>query len=70
MKRDTGDEALKMLCMGDCAINISYEDSVDKEGSVTVSAAQKLVRAARQSSSLILPRRSSTILAAISSIPA
>ena len=39
MKRDTGDEALRMLCMGDCAINISYEDSVDKEGNVTVSAA-------------------------------
>ena len=49
MKRDTGDEALKMLCMGDCAINISYEDSVDKEGSVTVSAAQKLAEVAVES---------------------
>ena len=34
------------LCMGDCAINISYEDTVDKEGNVTVSAAQKLAEVA------------------------
>ena len=34
------------ICMGDCAINISYEDSVDKEGNVTVSAAQKLAEVA------------------------
>ena len=34
-----GDEK---LAMGDCAINISYEDSVDKEGNVTLPAAQKL----------------------------
>ena len=34
-----GDE---MLAMGDCAINISYEDTVDKEGNVTLSAADKL----------------------------
>ena len=46
MKRDTGDEALRMLCMGDCAINISYEDNVDKEGNVTLSAAQKLAEVA------------------------
>ena len=32
--------------MGDCAINLSYEDSVDKEGNVTVSAAQKLAEVA------------------------
>ncbi len=49
MKRDTGDEALRLLCMGDCAINISYEDSVDKEGNVTVSAAQKLAEVAVES---------------------
>jgi len=30
------------LCMGDCAINISYEDSVDKDGNVTLSGADKL----------------------------
>ena len=35
-----------LLAMGDCAINISYEDSVDKEGNVTVSAAQKLAEVA------------------------
>ncbi len=34
------------LAMGDCAINISYEDSVDKEGNVTVSAADKLAEVA------------------------
>ena len=41
-----GDE---MLCMGDCAINISYEDSVDKEGNVTFTAAQKLAEVAVES---------------------
>ncbi len=46
MKRDTGDEALRTLCMGDCAINISYEDSLDKEGNVTLPAAQKLAEVA------------------------
>ena len=49
LKRDTGDEAQRLLCMGDCAINISYEDSVDKEGNVTVSAAQKLAEVAVES---------------------
>ena len=34
-----GDE---MLAMGDCAINISYEDTLDKEGNVVLSAADKL----------------------------
>ncbi len=34
------------LAMGDCAINLSYEDSVDKDGNVTVSAAQKLAEVA------------------------
>ena len=34
------------LAMGDCAINISYEDSVDKEGNVTLPAAQKLAEVA------------------------
>ena len=37
------------LCMGDCAINISYEDSVDKEGNVTFTAAQKLAEVAVES---------------------
>ena len=49
MKREGGDPALQTLCMGDCAINISYEDSVDKEGNVTVSAAQKLAEVAVES---------------------
>ena len=38
-----GDEK---IAMGDCAINLSYEDSVDKDGNVTVSAARKLAEVA------------------------
>ena len=32
--------------MGDCAINIDYQDTVDKDGNVVVSAAQKLAEVA------------------------
>ena len=38
-----GDE---LLAMGDCAINISYEDRKDKEGNVVLSAAQQLAEVA------------------------
>ena len=38
-----GDEK---LAMGDCAINIDYQDTVDKEGNVVISAAQKLAEVA------------------------
>ena len=38
-----GDE---MLAMGDCAINISYEDKKDKEGNVTQTAAEQLAEVA------------------------
>ena len=38
-----GDE---MLAMGDCAINISYEDKKDKEGNVTLTAADQLAEVA------------------------
>ena len=34
------------IAMGDCAINLSYEDTLDKEGNVTVSAARKLAEVA------------------------
>ena len=34
-----GDE---MLCMGDCAINIDYQDKLDKEGNVVLTAAAQL----------------------------
>jgi phosphate acetyltransferase len=37
------------LCMGDCAINIDYQDTVDKEGNVTFTAAQKLAEVAVES---------------------
>ncbi len=38
-----GDEK---IAMGDCAINLSYEDTLDKEGNVVLSAAQKLAEVA------------------------
>ena len=41
-----GKDGQEMLTMGDCAINISYEDTVDKEGNVTFSAADKLAEVA------------------------
>ena len=45
-----GKDGMEKLCMGDCAINISYEDSVDKTtGEVTLSAAQKLAEVAVES---------------------
>ncbi len=34
------------IAMGDCAINIDYQDTVDKDGNVVVSAAQKLAEVA------------------------
>ncbi len=46
MDRDNGPEELRRICMGDCAINLSYDDSVDKEGNVTLSGAQKLAEVA------------------------
>ena len=49
MTREGGDPALQKICMADCAINLSYEDSVDKEGNVTVSGAQKLAEVAVES---------------------
>ena len=36
----------EMLAMGDCAINISYEDKLDKEGNVTLTAAAQLAEVA------------------------
>ena len=34
------------IAMGDCAINLSYSDTVDKEGNVTLTAARKLAEVA------------------------
>ena len=43
LDRDCGEEGLKRIAMGDCAINIDYQDTVDKAtGEVTLSAADKL----------------------------
>ena len=34
------------IAMGDCAINLSYEDTVDKEGNVVLTGARKLAEVA------------------------
>ena len=39
-------EGAPMLCMGDCAINIDYQDTVDKDGNVILPAAAKLAEVA------------------------
>jgi len=44
-----GANGAEKLCMGDCAINISYEDNVDKDGNVTLTAAEKLAEVAIES---------------------
>ena len=49
LDREGGDEALRTICMADCAINIDYKDDVDKEGNVVFSAAQKLAEVAVES---------------------
>jgi phosphate acetyltransferase len=41
-----GENDSEKIVMGDCAINIDYQDTVDKEGNVTVTAAQKLAEVA------------------------
>ena len=41
-----GKDGQELLAMGDCAINISYEDTVDADGNVTFSAADKLAEVA------------------------
>ena len=47
LDRDFGDEGLKRIAMGDCAINIDYPDTVDKAtGEVKLSGAQKLAEVA------------------------
>jgi phosphate acetyltransferase len=46
LTRDCGDENLRTIAMGDCAVNLSYEDSKDKEGNVTFTGAQKLAEVA------------------------
>ncbi|MBQ1395946.1 MAG: phosphate acetyltransferase [Eubacterium sp.] len=42
-------EAEERLCFGDCAINIDYQDTIDKEGNVTYTAAEKLAEVAIES---------------------
>ena len=49
LNRDFGPEELRTICMGDCAINIDYQDDVDKQGNVVYTAAQKLAEVAVES---------------------
>ena len=49
LNRETGDENLRTICMGDCAVNIDYKDDVDKEGNVKFTAAQKLAEVITES---------------------
>lgn len=51
LNRDCGDENLRTIAMGDCAVNIDYQDSRDKEGNVTFTAAQKLAEVAVETES-------------------
>ena len=47
LDRDCGEEGLKRIAMGDCAVNIDYTDTVDKAtGEVKISAASKLAEVA------------------------
>ena len=44
-----GKDGAEKYCMGDCAINISYEDKTDKEGNVVLTAADQLAEVAVES---------------------
>ena len=46
LAREGKDGAQELLAMGDCAINIDYQDTVDKDGNVTFTAAEKLAEVA------------------------
>ena len=48
LNREEGPEELRTIVMGDCAINIDYQDSVDKEGNVTFTAGEKLAEVAEE----------------------
>jgi hypothetical protein len=51
------------IAMGDRAINLSYEDSVDKEGNVTVSAARKLAEVAIETAKTEAANQDAVVLA-------
>ena len=47
LDRDCGEEGLKRIAMGDCAVNVDYTDTVDKAtGEVKVAASAKLAEVA------------------------
>ncbi len=48
LNREDGPEELRTIAMGDCAINIDYQDNVDKDGNVTLTAAEKLAEVAEE----------------------
>ncbi|MBQ2619288.1 MAG: phosphate acetyltransferase [Oscillospiraceae bacterium] len=49
LNRDFGPEELRTICMADCAINLSYEDDLDRDGNVKLSGARKLAEVAVES---------------------
>ena len=48
LNREDGPEELRTIAMGDCAINIDYQDTVDKDGNVTFTAGEKLAEVAEE----------------------
>ena len=48
LNREDGPEELRTIAMGDCAINIDYQDNVDKDGNVTFTAGEKLAEVAEE----------------------
>ena len=46
LTRETGEENLRKIAMGDCAVNIDYKDDLDADGNVKLSGAQKLAEVA------------------------
>ena len=46
LNREEGPEELRTIAMGDCAVNLDYTDTIDKDGNVTLSGAAKLAEVA------------------------
>ena len=46
LNREEGPEELRTIAMGDCAVNLDYTDTVDKDGNVVLSGAAKLAEVA------------------------
>lgn len=46
LNRQEGEEALRTIVMGDCAVNIDYKDDLDEDGNVKFSGSRKLAEVA------------------------